>query len=76
MNTQPVDNAELWAGLPTLEERPGEDDTAPDVWEDPIPLTGRRERPPFPAHVFPTWLGSSWRPSRRRHRPRSTSPDR
>ncbi|MCX5369588.1 YfjI family protein [Streptomyces sp. NBC_00103] len=52
-----MDNAELWAGLPTLEEPPGEDDATPDVWEDPIPLTGRRDRPPFPAHVFPTWLG-------------------
>ncbi len=27
------------------------------MWEDPIPLTGRRERPPFPAHVLPAWLG-------------------
>ncbi|MET7714663.1 YfjI family protein [Streptomyces sp. NPDC005407] len=52
-----MDSPDLWAGLPTLEEQPGEDDTAPDVWEDPIPLTGRRERPPFPAHVLPTWLG-------------------
>ncbi|MDT0476458.1 YfjI family protein [Streptomyces sp. DSM 41014] len=52
-----MDNADLWVGLPTLQDPPGEDDTAPDVWEDPIPLTGRRERPPFPAHVFPAWLG-------------------
>ncbi|MFJ9021594.1 YfjI family protein [Streptomyces sp. NPDC102259] len=51
-----MDNAELWAGLPTLEEPPGEDGATPDVWDDPIPLTGRRELPPFPAHVFPTWL--------------------
>ncbi|MDX3365483.1 YfjI family protein [Streptomyces sp. ME02-6987-2C] len=52
-----MDSPDLWAGLPTLDNPPGEDDAAPDVWEDPIPLTGRRERPPFPAHVFPTWLG-------------------
>ncbi|MGQ4440324.1 YfjI family protein [Streptomyces violaceoruber] len=52
-----MDSPDLWAGLPTLEDPAGEDDAAPDVWEDPIPLTGRRERPPFPAHVLPTWLG-------------------
>ncbi|GAB2961438.1 YfjI family protein [Streptomyces heilongjiangensis] len=57
MTPQPVDSADLWAGLPTLDEPPGEGDAAPDVWEDPIPLTGRRERPPFPAHVLPSWLG-------------------
>ncbi|MEV6167562.1 YfjI family protein [Streptomyces sp. NPDC051954] len=52
-----MDGPDLWAGLPTLHEPPGEDDTAPEVWEDPIPLTGRRERPTFPAHVLPAWLG-------------------
>ncbi|MFJ6986240.1 MULTISPECIES: YfjI family protein [unclassified Streptomyces] len=52
-----MDSPDLWDGLPTLEDPTGEDDTAPDVWEDPIPLTGRRERPAFPAHVFPDWLG-------------------
>ncbi|MFD6737512.1 YfjI family protein [Streptomyces anthocyanicus] len=52
-----MDSPDLWAGLPTLEDPAGEDDAAPEVWEDPIPLTGRRERPPFPAHVFPSWLG-------------------
>lgn len=57
MTPQPVDSPDLWAGLPTLEDPPDEDDAAPDVWEDPIPLTGRRERPAFPAHVFPVWLG-------------------
>ncbi|MET7603934.1 YfjI family protein [Streptomyces avermitilis] len=51
-----MDSPDLWAGLPTLEGPPGEDDTAPDVWEDPIPLTGRRERPAFPAHVLPAWV--------------------
>nr|WP_206326324.1 YfjI family protein [Streptomyces sp. N502] len=56
MTTQHVDNPDLWAGLSTLEAPPGEGETAPEVWEDPIPLTGRRERPPFPARVFPTWL--------------------
>ncbi|WBO69352.1 YfjI family protein [Streptomyces camelliae] len=49
-------DGDLWAGLPALEEPPGED-AAPDVWEAPIPLTGGRERPPFPAHVLPAWLG-------------------
>ncbi|MCX4557838.1 YfjI family protein [Streptomyces phaeochromogenes] len=57
MTPQPVGSPDLWAGLPTLEDPPGEDDTASDVWEDPIPLTGRRERPTFPAHVFPAWVG-------------------
>ncbi len=57
MTSQPVDSPDLWAGLPTLEDPAREGDAAPDVWEDPIPLTGRRERPPFPAHVLPTWLG-------------------
>ncbi|MFD9135523.1 YfjI family protein [Streptomyces bottropensis] len=57
MTPHPVDSADLWAGLPTLDEPPAGDDTAPDVWEEPIPFTGRRELPPFPAHVFPTWLG-------------------
>ncbi|MFD8392935.1 YfjI family protein [Streptomyces sp. NPDC059680] len=52
-----MDSPDLWAGLPTLEAPPGEDDAALDVWEDPIPLSGRRERPPFPAHVLPAWLG-------------------
>ncbi|MEU1627350.1 YfjI family protein [Streptomyces sp. NPDC020096] len=52
-----MDSPDLWDGLPTLEEPPGEDDAAPDVWEDPIPLTGQRQRPPFPDHVFPAWLG-------------------
>ncbi|WP_328888350.1 YfjI family protein [Streptomyces sp. NBC_00316] len=27
------------------------------MWEEPIPLTGRRDLPAFPVHVFPTWLG-------------------
>jgi hypothetical protein len=57
MTTQPVGNPDLWAGLPTLEDPHGKDDAAPEVWEDPIALTGRRERPAFPGHVFPTWLG-------------------
>ncbi|MFE7443718.1 YfjI family protein [Streptomyces chartreusis] len=51
-----MDSPDLWVGLPTMEEPPGEGERAPEVWEEPIPLTGRRERPPFPAHVFPTWL--------------------
>ncbi|MDC0774037.1 YfjI family protein [Streptomyces sp. HD] len=57
MTPNPVGGPDLWAGLPALEEPPGEDDAAPEVWEDPIPLTGRRERPSFPAHVLPAWLG-------------------
>ncbi|MER5197768.1 YfjI family protein [Streptomyces sp. NPDC002755] len=56
MTPQPVGN-DLWAGLPTLEDPACEDDAAPDVWEDPIPLTGRRDLAPFPAHVFPAWMG-------------------
>lgn len=56
MTPQPVDSPDLWAGLPTLDDPPGEDDAAPEVWEDPIPLTGRRERPGFPAHVLTAWV--------------------
>ncbi|MGW3943285.1 YfjI family protein [Streptomyces phaeochromogenes] len=56
MTPQPVDSPDLWAGLSTLEDLSGEDDTAPEVWEDPIPLTGRRERPDFPAHVLTAWV--------------------
>ncbi|WP_404828738.1 YfjI family protein [Streptomyces dioscori] len=57
MTPQPVDSPDLWAGLPDLEELSGEDDAAPDVWEEPISLTGRRDRPAFPVHVLPAWVG-------------------
>ncbi|PSM43690.1 DNA primase [Streptomyces dioscori] len=52
-----MDSPDLWAGLPDLEELSGEDDAAPDVWEEPISLTGRRDRPAFPVHVLPAWVG-------------------
>ncbi|WP_406050681.1 YfjI family protein [Streptomyces virginiae] len=53
MTGQPVDG-DLWAGLDTTDEpQPAE-----PTWEEPIPLSGRRELPVFPAHVFPAWLGS------------------
>ena len=53
MSTQPVDTADLWAAFPGL------DDAAPSepVWEEPIPLTARRELPAFPVDALPTWLG-------------------
>ncbi|MFE0137754.1 YfjI family protein [Streptomyces sp. NPDC059037] len=52
MSAQPVD-PDLWAGLDTADQpQPTE-----PAWEEPIPLTGRRELPAFPAHVFPAWLG-------------------
>ncbi|WP_329117441.1 YfjI family protein [Streptomyces sp. NBC_01465] len=44
---------DLWTGADTTEQaRPAE-----PVWEEPIPLTGKRDLPPFPAHVLPAWLG-------------------
>ncbi|MCT9087335.1 YfjI family protein [Streptomyces sp. ASQP_92] len=52
MSAQPVDSSDLWAGLSLVEE-PGVE----PVWEDPIPLTGRRERPTFPVRALPAWLG-------------------
>ncbi|MBF6046384.1 DUF3987 domain-containing protein [Streptomyces sp. NRRL B-1677] len=51
-----MDSPDLWAGLSALEAPPADEETAPETWEDPIPLTGRRERPAFPAHVLPTWM--------------------
>ncbi|MGW2910850.1 YfjI family protein [Streptomyces asoensis] len=50
MTAQPVDNTDLWAGLPTLDEPP-----AP-VWEDPVPLAGPRKLAPFPTASLPGWL--------------------
>ncbi|MFF1376765.1 YfjI family protein [Streptomyces sp. NPDC058308] len=51
MSAQPVDT-DLWAGQ-DLTDEPAPTETP---WEEPIPLTGRRELPAFPAHVFPAWL--------------------
>ncbi|WP_107357945.1 YfjI family protein [Streptomyces agglomeratus] len=53
MSTQPVDSSELWAGFEALDAQQAA--TAP--WEEPIPLTARRELPAFPTEVFPAWLG-------------------
>lgn len=53
MTTQPVDSSELWAGFEALDAQQAA--TAP--WEEPIPLTARRELPTFPTEVFPAWLG-------------------
>ncbi|TKA09531.1 YfjI family protein [Actinacidiphila oryziradicis] len=41
----------LWDGF-ALDTAPD----APEVWEEPIPLTGKRELPAFPSHVLPGWL--------------------
>ncbi|MFD3805045.1 YfjI family protein [Streptomyces sp. NPDC058619] len=51
MTVQPTEG-DLWAGMNTS----GEPVPADAAWEEPIPLSGRRELPPFPAHVFPEWL--------------------
>lgn len=53
MSTQPMDSPELWAGFEALDAQQAA--TAP--WDDPIPLTARRELPAFPTEVFPAWLG-------------------
>lgn len=43
---------DLWAGFDQLTP---EDVTGP-VWDEPVPLTARRDLPPFPVHTLPTWL--------------------
>lgn len=51
MTAQPVDSPDLWAGLPALlNEDP------PDVWEDPVPLSGPRKLAAFPLDALPDWL--------------------
>ncbi|MCQ4082465.1 YfjI family protein [Streptomyces sp. RB6PN25] len=49
-STEP--STDLWAGFDTLVA----DESAAPAWDEPIPLTGRRELPSFPATVFPRWL--------------------
>lgn len=43
--------SDLWAGFDTADSP----ESAP-VWEDPIPLSARRELPVFPSAVLPGWL--------------------
>ncbi|MFI5943667.1 YfjI family protein [Streptomyces uncialis] len=51
------DDSPLWAGFSTLEPPPETEPGAEAwVWEDPVPLTGTRVRPPFPVHVLPGWV--------------------
>lgn len=52
MTTQPDVMADpFWDSLPT--EQP-----SADIWEDPLPLSARRDLPPFPVHALPAWLGT------------------
>ena len=44
---------DLWAGFEALDAQ----QTAAPRWEEPIPLTARRDLPAFPTDVFPAWLG-------------------
>ncbi|MGW6258543.1 YfjI family protein [Streptomyces sp. NPDC055085] len=53
MSTQPADRSELWDGF----EDPDAQQPAQLPWDEPIPLTVRRELPAFPTDVFPAWLG-------------------
>jgi hypothetical protein len=54
MTTQPDLTTEaLWDGFDTLAD-PGQPAAA--GWEEPIPLTGARELPPFPSQSLPGWL--------------------
>jgi hypothetical protein len=53
MSTQPVESSELWAGFEALDSQ----QAAAAPWDEPIPLTARRELPAFPTEVFPAWLG-------------------
>ncbi|MEN8650374.1 YfjI family protein [Streptomyces sp. 21So2-11] len=48
-----MDSTDLWAGLSSLEPP----EPLKPVWEEPIPLTARRELPAFPTEIFPPWLG-------------------
>ncbi|MGW0901655.1 DUF3987 domain-containing protein, partial [Streptomyces goshikiensis] len=52
MTAQPID-ADLWAGFDAL----AEDVTGP-VWDEPVPLTGRRDLPAFPVDTLPPWLST------------------
>ncbi|HET6860673.1 MAG TPA: YfjI family protein, partial [Streptomyces sp.] len=51
--TLPVERTDLWAGLESMESP----EMPTSVWDEPIPLTARRELPAFPTEVFPAWLG-------------------
>ncbi|WP_062209519.1 YfjI family protein [Streptomyces sp. NBRC 109706] len=49
----PADLADLWAAFPPdTSTDPGE-----PVWDEPVPLSPRRELPPFPISALPGWLG-------------------
>ncbi|MEC4014942.1 YfjI family protein [Streptomyces sp. H27-D2] len=52
MSTPNDVGADLWAGFAALDNAT----TSELVWEEPIPLTARRELPVFPTEVFPPWL--------------------
>ncbi|QGV82572.1 YfjI family protein [Streptomyces ficellus] len=49
-----MDSSELWAFFDAQDAPEG---TGEAPWEEPIPLTARRELPAFPTEVFPAWLG-------------------
>jgi hypothetical protein len=53
MTAQPVEDSELWAAFPAVDDAATPADTP---WDDPIPLKGRRELPDFPVDTFPAWL--------------------
>ncbi|MFI9028827.1 YfjI family protein [Streptomyces sp. NPDC053560] len=52
MTTQSVDRTDLWAGLEALDAPPAK----AAGWEEPLPLSGPRDLPAFPAHTLPGWL--------------------
>ncbi|MCW2873423.1 MAG: primase [Streptomyces oryziradicis] len=45
---------DLWAGFDDLT---AEDITGP-MWDEPVPLSTRRDLPPFPVDALPEWLGA------------------
>lgn len=49
-----TNNTDLWEGFDPLAV---EEITGP-VWDEPVPLTGRRDLPGFPVHALPDWLGN------------------
>ncbi|MFJ3101800.1 YfjI family protein [Streptomyces sp. NPDC086835] len=49
-----TNDTDLWEGFDPLAV---EEITGP-VWDEPVPLTGRRDLPGFPVHALPNWLGN------------------
>lgn len=53
MSTPNELGSDLWEGFNDLTP---ETITGP-TWDEPVPLTARRQLPAFPVHALPAWLG-------------------